>query len=145
MKIETAFKNMERIPKKYTCDGENINPEFKISDLPKKTKSLVLIMDDPDSPTGTWDHWILFNIDPMVRKIEENNVPNGAEQGVNTWGQNKYGGPCPGIGRHRYFFKFYALDKKLDLDRTANKIKVESAMKKHIIASSKLIGIYSRE
>ena len=146
MKITSpAFKNNSLIPAKYTCDGEDINPELDISDLPKNVKSLVLIMDDPDSPSGTWVHWILFNIGSEINKIRENSVPNGSIQGSNSWRKNEYGGPCPGSGTHRYMFKLYALDRILDLNGDIDKDELERAMKKHVLNQTRLIGLYSRE
>ena len=146
MKITSpAFKNNSLIPAKYTCDGEDINPELDISDLPDGVKSLVLIIDDPDSPSGTWVHWILLNINSEINKIREDSVPNGAIQGMNSWRKREYGGPCPGSGTHRYMFKLYALDKILDLDGDADKNIVERAMKKHVLAQTQLIGLYLRE
>ena len=116
--ISSVFSNNETIPKKYTCDGDDINPELAIKGVPEEAKSLVLIMDDPDAPVGTWDHWIVFNI-PVTAKIEENSIPG--TEGVNSFRRQSYGGPCPPSGTHRYFFKFYALDTELDLGSNAKK------------------------
>ncbi len=138
-----AFENEADIPDKYTCMGEDINPPFDISGIPENTRSLVLIIDDPDAPTGTWDHWIVFNIRPVF-KIEENSVPEGAVQGVNDFGRNSYGGPCPPQGTHRYMFKLYALGITLNLDSSAKKIDVETAMKGHLLAETKLVGLYTK-
>ena len=136
-----VFKNNELIPVKYTCDGEDVNPPLVIQGLPKETGSLVLIVDDPDAPMGTWDHWIVFNIRPTNR-IEENTIP-GIE-GVNTWERHSYGGPCPPSGTHRYFFKVYALDSLLTLNSSVNKKDVEKAMQGHLLAKGELVGLYSR-
>jgi len=145
MKISSPeFQNNGFIPKKFTCQGENINPELVFSDVPKNANSLVLIMDDPDAPMGTWDHWILFSIPADVKEIIEDSVPMNAVQGLNSWPKNEYGGPCPPSGTHRYFFKLYALDKMLDLDESADKSVVESAMEGHIIAKAELIGLYRK-
>ncbi len=145
MKITSpAFKNNSQIPAKYSCDGRNINPEFDISDLPKGVKSLVLIIDDPDSLSETWVHWILFNIDPKTNKIRENSIPNKAVQGLNSWRKNEYNGPCPKSGTHKYMFKLYALNKILDLNQGAYKGDVEKAMKGCILAKAQMIGLYSR-
>lgn len=146
MKIESsAFKNNEYIPSKYTCDGENINPPLKISGIPQNTQSLVLIVDDPDSPTGTWVHWTVFNIDPKIQEISENSVPEGAVEGITDFGSIGYGGPCPHSGTHRYFFKLYALDAKLDLLAGSSKKEIEKAMEGHILDKAELIGLYSRK
>jgi len=138
-----VFENNGKIPGKYTCQGDDINPRLDISGVPSDAKSLVLIMDDPDAPAGVWDHWILFNM-PVVSKIEENSVPSGAVQGKNSWGKNEYGGPCPPSGEHRYVFKLYALDITLDLDFSADKKDVEKAIEEHILAQTKLVGLYSK-
>jgi Raf kinase inhibitor-like YbhB/YbcL family protein len=145
MKIESsAFKHNERIPPLYTCDGKNINPPLVFSDVPPKARSLALINDDPDAPVGTWDHWLLWNMAPDVSGITENSVPSGSIEGVQSWGRTGYGGPCPPAGTHRYFFKLYALDTMLTLDKRGNKSALLSAMQGHIIAQAELIGLYSR-
>ncbi len=145
MKItSSAFENNQQIPLKYTCDGQDINPPLEISEVPKETKSLVLIVDDPDAPMGTWVHWLVWNIDPSIAKIEENSMPQGAVQGQNSFGKAPYGGPCPPSGTHRYFFKVYALDIKLELDSSADKNALESAMEGHILDKAELIGLYQR-
>jgi Raf kinase inhibitor-like YbhB/YbcL family protein len=136
-----AFENNKLIPPKYTCDGNNVNPPLTIENVPDETKSLVLIVDDPDCPTGTWDHWIVWNITP-TSKIEENTVPG--TEGINTARKHSYGGPCPPWGTHRYFFKVYALDAKLNLNSNSNKKDVEKAMQGHILAKGELIGLYRR-
>ena len=136
-----AFENNKSIPSRYTCDGDDVNPPLTIEGIPEETKSLVLIVDDPDAPMGTWDHWIVWNI-PPTSKIEENSVP-GVE-GLNDFGKHSYGGPCPPSGTHRYFFKICALDTKLNLDSNSRKKDVEKAMKGHILASGELVGLYSR-
>ena len=138
-----AFEHNNRIPDIYTCTGKDINPPLKIQNIPQNTKSLILIMDDPDAPGQTWDHWILFNI-PVIDTIEENSVPDGSTQGRNSWGRNNYGGPCPPSGTHRYFFKLYALDTSLDLDAGATKHDLESRMDSHVIEKTELIGLFSK-
>lgn len=137
-----AFKNNAPIPKKYTCDGDDINPPLKLEGLPDEAKSIVLIVDDPDAPMGTWDHWIVWNIPPMG-EIAENVVP-GIE-GMNDFQRQSYGGPCPPSGTHRYFFKVYALKEKLDLDTNSRKSNVEKAMEGKILAKGELIGLYNRD
>lgn len=136
-----AFENKGLISSKYTCDGDDVNPPLKIEGIPENTESLVLIVDDPDAPIGTWDHWIVWNIAP-TEKIEEDSVP-GVE-GLNDFRRNSYGGPCPPSGKHRYFFKVYALDTKLDLKPKSRKKDVERAMKGHTIAQGEIIGLYRR-
>lgn len=146
MDIKSVFANNQRIPEKYTCDGKNINPPIELIEIPQNAESLVLIVDDPDAPGGTWDHWVLFNISPRIKKIEENSAPKGAIQALNSWSKNNYGGPCPpkDSGKHRYFFKLYALNKILDLDENAKKSDVEAEMEGSVINVAELIGFYSR-
>jgi len=136
-----VFQNRGIIPAKYTCDGVNVNPPLSIEDIPEGTRSLVLIVDDPDAPMETWDHWIVWNI-PPVEKIEENSVP-GIE-GLNDFNKHSYGGPSPPSGTHRYFFKVYALDTKLDLNRNSRKEDVERAIEGHILAKGEIVGLYRR-
>lgn len=139
-----AFKESGDIPDKYACNGENVNPEIKIEGIPAEAKSLVLIVDDPDAPAGDWVHWVVFNI-PVAGsalKIEENSAPG--EEGMNDFKKTNYGGPCPPPGNaHRYFFKVYALDTKLNLS-FATKQDVELAMKNHILAKGWLMGKFKR-
>jgi Raf kinase inhibitor-like YbhB/YbcL family protein len=136
-----AFGNNETIPSKYTCDGEDINPPLGIENMPEGTQSLVLIMDDPDAPMGTWDHWVVWNI-PPAGEIAEDSIPG--TEGMNSFNRTSYGGPCPPSGTHRYFFKLYALDTKLDLDSSVRKKDVINAMQGHILAEGKIVGLYSR-
>jgi len=142
MEISSIFKNNENIPSKYTCDGSNISPELTVTNIPENTASLVLIMDDPDAPGQTWDHWIVFNM-PVTNKIEEGVSPQGIK-GTNSWNKLGYGGPCPPSGTHRYFFKLFALDTNLNLEEGATKQEIETAMQPHIIEKAELIGLYSR-
>jgi Raf kinase inhibitor-like YbhB/YbcL family protein len=137
-----AFENNKRIPAKYTCDGDEVNPPLTIEGAPEETKSLVLIIDDPDASIGTWNHWLVWNILPTTRKIEENTVLG--TQGVNTAGKRAYGGPCPPSGTHRYFFKVYALDATLNSNPNSRKEDVEKAMEGHILAKGELLGLYRR-
>ncbi len=147
-----AFKNGSSMPSIYTCDGENISPELKISNIPPKTKSLVLIMDDPDAPVGTWVHWVVYNIPANIKILKQNIdkkpvLENGITQGKNSWGEIGYGGPCPPkiTGTHRYFFKLYAIDKKLNLPPGATKKEVLKAIEGHIIAKTTLMGRYTQK
>lgn len=135
------FEHNQMIPKKYTCQGEDINPPLEISGIPQETVTLVLINDDPDAPGGTWDHWIIWNIMPS-QAIEEDSIPG--MQGKNSWGRNDYGGPCPPSGTHRYFFKLYAIDSELDLQEGATKGQLEAAIDGHILKQSELIGLYKK-
>ena len=139
MKVKSVFNNNERIPEKYTCDSDNVNPPLEIISS-NNAKSFVLIVDDPDAPSGTWVHWVVFNI--KTKNIYENSVPG--IQGKNDFGKSDYGGPCPPSVTHRYFFKVYALDNELNLKEGSNKSDVEKAMKGHIIDKTELIGKYSK-
>jgi Raf kinase inhibitor-like YbhB/YbcL family protein len=139
-----AFKHNDSIPSKYTCDGEDVNPPLVIENAPLNTKSLALIVDDPDAPAGNWVHWVVWNIDATTDEIRENTVPSGALQGINDFRKHDYGGPCPPSGTHRYFFKLYALDMMLSLGPKANKAELERAMKGHVVAQGELIGLYRR-
>lgn len=140
----TVFENNKRIPSKYTCDGENINPPLTFSQVPKEAQSLVLIVDDPDAPSKTWAHWVLYNIPSSTLQVLENQTPEGAVEGTTDFGEKRYGGPCPPSGTHRYFFKLYALDTTLDLEGGATKEQVEERMKDHVIDQVQLIGLYER-
>lgn len=137
-----AFKDQESIPSKYTCEGENINPELRIGALPEGTESLVLIMDDPDAPMGTFVHWVMWNITPS-EVIKENSSPG--KEGNNGAGKKGYTGPCPPSGEHRYYFKVYALDATLIIDGTPGKAEVEEAMEGHVLASGQLMGKYRKK
>ena len=147
MKITSNdFENGKLIPSKYTCDGSDISPSISWDGTPANTKSFVLIVDDPDAPHGTWDHWILFNIPSSVHQLPENisTLPEGTREGKNSWDKTGYGGPCPPSGVHRYFFKLYALDNVLTLKNGATKTEIMDAMKNHVIAESNLLGKYER-
>jgi Raf kinase inhibitor-like YbhB/YbcL family protein len=142
------------IPSKYTCEGKDISPPLAWAGVPKTARSLVLIVDDPDAPDPkapkmTWVHWVLFNIPPDVSGLPEGTtsakLPSGAGEGLNDWKQTGYRGPCPPIGRHRYFYKLYALDTVLEGLSTPTKAKVEAAMKGHIIAQTELMGTYQKK
>ena len=136
------FKNNGTIPDKYTCDGDDINPPLEIEGLPDNTRSLVLIVDDPNSVIGTFVHWIVWNIHPEEKIVEES-VP-GVE-GLNDFGRHSYGGPCPPSGTHRYFFRVYALDIKLNLEKNSRRVDVERAMVGHVLAKGEIVGLYSRK
>lgn len=140
-----AFNHQENIPSKYTCDAEDINPPFVFSDVPAEAKSLALIHDDPEATAGTWVHWTMWNIAPDTREIKENIVPVGAVQGITSFGDYKYGGPCPPSGTHHYRFKVYALDTMLDLPASADAQTLEASMQGHILARAELVGLYKRK
>jgi Raf kinase inhibitor-like YbhB/YbcL family protein len=136
----TAFAENDLIPAKYTCDGENISPPLDVEHIPAEAKCLVLIVDDPDAPSKTWVHWIIWNM-PVTHHIKENEV-HGVE-GINDFRQYHYGGPCPPAGTHRYFFKVYALSNLLDLPGSADKMQLEKAMSEYIVGFGEMIGLYS--
>ncbi|MDQ3047726.1 MAG: YbhB/YbcL family Raf kinase inhibitor-like protein [Bacteroidota bacterium] len=136
-----AFVHEGMIPAEYTCEGKNINPEIHINEIPPETKSLVLIMEDPDSKKGVIDHWIMWNI-PVQNIISKNS--SAGNLGMNSSGQLNYKGPCPPEGTHRYFFKVYALDDMLDVKDGAKKETVEAAMNDKIVASGELVGVYKK-
>ena len=138
-----AFSDGGNIPSKYTCDGENISPPLEISDVPSGTQSLTLVMDDPDAPIGTFDHWLIWNIPADTKTIAEGCEPSGVG-GITGFGKIGYGGPCPPSGVHGYKFKLYALSKKLDLKGGFGKKALESAMKGNIIEEVVLTGKYKR-
>jgi Raf kinase inhibitor-like YbhB/YbcL family protein len=140
----SAFSEGETIPKKFTCDGDNVSPPLSWSDLPEGTMSLALIMDDQDAPAGTWVHWVLYNIPADQNGLIEG-VRGAGIEGKNTSGKQSYGGPCPPRGpAHRYFFKIYALDTILDLEPGATKGDLERAMQGHSLAEGQLMGKHQR-
>jgi Raf kinase inhibitor-like YbhB/YbcL family protein len=148
-----SFRHNEMIPARYTCDGQDISPPLQWSGIPTEAKSLVLIVDDPDAPDPaapkmTWVHWVLYNIPVDTPGLEENissaSLPEGTKEGINDWGRKGYGGPCPPIGRHRYFFKIYALDTVLTDLQQPTKKQVEEAIAGHILAKAELVGMYQR-
>jgi Raf kinase inhibitor-like YbhB/YbcL family protein len=137
------------IPGQNTCDGTDVSPDLAWTGIPEGTRSLALICDDPDAPMGTWVHWVLFNIPPdetglPAEVAPEASLSNGAIHGTNDFSRLGYGGPCPPGGTHRYYFKLYALDTKLNLDSGATKAQLEDAMESHILAEGQLMGKYSR-
>ncbi|MFP4473440.1 MAG: YbhB/YbcL family Raf kinase inhibitor-like protein [Candidatus Omnitrophota bacterium] len=140
--ISPAFEHQGTIPARYTCDGEDVHPPLEFKDIPGDAQSLVLIVDDPDAPGKTWVHWIVYDL-PVIDGIAED-VPPPGKQGGNDFGRADYGGPCPPSGKHRYFFKLYALDAGLNLDEGRSKTDIESVMQDHILAQAELIGTYSR-
>jgi hypothetical protein len=143
MRIASEFDHEAMIPSKYTCDGEDVSPELEFSDIPQETESLAIVMDDPDCPSGTFDHWVVWNIPPETEMIMEGKEPEGT-QGSTGFGRRGYGGPCPPSGTHRYFFKLYALDSMLDLEEGSSKDELERAIEGHIIEKAVLMGRYSR-
>ena len=145
-----AFRQGEMIPRRYTCDEENISPRLQWSQPPSGTMSFALIADDPDAPRGTFVHWVIFNIPADSRSLDEAvpvaaELPDGSRQGFNSAGDNGYIGPCPPSGTHRYFFRLYALDTVLDLPAEAGKEELLAAMEGHILAQAELMGRYSRQ
>jgi Raf kinase inhibitor-like YbhB/YbcL family protein len=147
----TAFSHGGEIPSRYTCEGDDLSPPLAWSGAPANTKSLVLIVDDPDAPDPaapkmTWVHWVLYNVPASASSIADGAkaLPAGTLQGLNDWKRTGYGGPCPPIGRHRYFHKLYALDSVLPNLGQVPKGKLEAAMKPHVIAQAELVGTYQK-
>ena len=140
-----AFQAGGDIPAKFTCNGTNVSPELQISAIPNDTKSLVLIVDDPDAPRGLFTHWIVWNIDPKTTRVAENSAPAGGVQGTNDFGKRNYGGPCPPSGTHRYFFKIFALDTKLELKPSAPRTELDAAIRGHVLAQGELMARYSHK
>jgi Raf kinase inhibitor-like YbhB/YbcL family protein len=152
MKLTSAvFNHGGEIPTRFTCEGEDLAPPLSWSDIPPEAKSLALIVDDPDAPDPaapkmTWVHWVLYNIPPVAASLGEgaDRLPAGTQEGLNDWDRTSYGGPCPPVGRHRYFHKLYALDTVLPDMGQASKATLEQAMKPHIIARAELVGTYQK-
>ena len=139
----TAFEHEGDVPVRHTCDGEDISPPLTIEDLPAETVSLVLVMDDPDAPMGTWDHWVAYDIEPLTQ------IPEGVEElgtpGLNSWGHTGYRGPCPPGGTHRYIFTVYALDATIGWEPEADRTSVVGAIHDNVLAEASLMGFYSRD
>ena len=149
----TAFAGHQSIPKLYTCEGKDVSPPLAWSGVPSKARSLALIVDDPDAPdpaapSTTWVHWVLYDIPVTVSGLSEgitsSALPKGTREGRNDWDRTGYGGPCPPVGRHRYFHKLYALDTVLPDLQEPDKAALEKAMKGHIIAETQLVGTYQK-
>jgi len=145
-----AFGDEQRIPKKYTCDGEDVSPSLSWSGVPKGTQSFALICDDPDAPMGMWTHWVMWGIPAEVDSLPEDvrvesRLPSGARNGENSWHRLGYGGPCPPPGNpHRYFFKLYALNAQIEPSGTPDKTALEKAMEGHVLDVAQIIGRYGR-
>lgn len=148
-----SFENQGDIPKKHTCDGQDISPALAWTDAPQGTKSFALIVDDPDAPDPanprmTWVHWVLYNIPAaagsLAEGVKEKDLPKGTLQGLNDWKKTGFGGPCPPIGKHRYFHKLYALDIVLPDLKQPTKAKFEKAMEGHVLSKTELVGLYQR-
>ena len=151
--MSSAFENGAEIPARYTCSGDDVSVPLNWGGVPEGARSLVLIVDDPDAPDPNapqmvWVHWVLYNIPPdtssLVEHITSATLPPGASEGINDWQRTGYGGPCPPIGRHRYFHKLYALDTVLEALNEPTRADVEAAMQGHIIAQAELIGTFRK-
>lgn len=147
-----AFSHGGEIPTEYTCEGPDVSPELRWSGAPSGTKSFALIVDDPDAPDPaapkmTWVHWVLYNLPADCSELPKGvrQLPTGTREGLNDWKRTGYGGPCPPIGRHRYFFKLYALDTVLPDLQTPTKADLEKAMEGHILARADLMGTYQKK
>jgi Raf kinase inhibitor-like YbhB/YbcL family protein len=142
MKLSSpVFDHKGKIPPKYTCEGENSSPPLVIEDLPEGTKSLALVVEDPDAPKRTFVHWVIYDL-PVTDRIEENTARG--VQGRNDMGLTRYGGPCPPSGTHRYFFKLYALDTELNFASGVEKYELDGSIKGHILAKAELVGLYRK-
>ncbi|MCD6291234.1 MAG: YbhB/YbcL family Raf kinase inhibitor-like protein [Anaerolineae bacterium] len=144
-----AFTPGHSIPRKYTCQGDDVSPPLQWDTPPQGTQSLALIMDDPDAPGKTWVHWVLFDIPGSARSLPEAipstpELPDGSQHGRNSWGRLGYGGPCPPSGTHRYFFRLYALDTRLNLSPGVTEKQLRQAMQGHILAQAELMGTYHK-
>jgi Raf kinase inhibitor-like YbhB/YbcL family protein len=145
---------MQEIPAKYTCEGADVSPPLSWSGVPEGTRSLALIVDDPDAPDPkapmrVWVHWVLYNLPPLATELREDaspgDLPEGTSVGKNDWGRSEYGGPCPPVGRHRYFHKLYALDTELPDRGPLNKAQLADAMKGHVLGEAGLVGTYEKK
>ena len=141
--MSSAFTEGGAIPDKYSCKGENVSPPFTIEGVPEKAQTLALIMDDPDAPVGTFDHWLVWNVPAATTEWPEHSLPVGVVQGNNGRGEASYTGPCPPSGTHHYHFKLYALDAPLDLKAGAGKAELEQAMQGHTVDQTELIGTFA--
>jgi Raf kinase inhibitor-like YbhB/YbcL family protein len=146
----TSFAESSKIPGKFTCEAEDLSPELSWSGTPSNTASFALLADDPDAPSGTWTHWVLFDLPANSTNLPEGlekkeSLPNGARQGRNDFGKTGYNGPCPPPGKpHRYYFKLYALDRQLELKGGATRGEVEKALQGHVLATAQWMGRYQR-
>jgi Raf kinase inhibitor-like YbhB/YbcL family protein len=154
MKIEitsSAFTEGNPIPIEYTCDGSDVSPDLKWGTLPPETRSLALVCDDPDAPSGTFVHWVMYAIPPTENQLQKGvpkipTLPNGTKQGTNGFGRIGYGGPCPPRGApHHYFFRIYALDTRIDQPGGMSRAQLDQAMKGHIVAEGHVMGTYQRK
>ncbi len=140
----TAFGNAQPIPPRYTCDGEDLSPALRWTDVPEAARSLALVVDDPDAPSGIFTHWVAWGLDPGAGELGEGEA--APSEGQTDFGAVGYGGPCPppGHGRHRYVFRLYALDSELDLESGAGKADLERAIEGHVLTTAELVGTYER-
>jgi Raf kinase inhibitor-like YbhB/YbcL family protein len=142
----SAFEPGAEIPSKYTCEGADLAPALSWSGAPAAGKSFALVMDDPDAPRGTWVHWVVVDLPPGATSLPEGGaLPQGARSGTNSWNRTGYGGPCPPSGRHRYFFKLYALDNRLTLPANSDRKAVLAVMQGHVLAEAQLVGTYQKQ
>ena len=145
----SAFEAGQSIPVKYSCHGQDVSPPLSWGDPPSGTRSLALVVEDPDAPVGNWVHWVIFNLPHQSRSLPEAvtsaaGLPQGAVDGSNSWGRTGYGGPCPPSGTHRYFFTLYALDQQLDLAAGSGKEQLLKAMEGHVLGQAELMGTFSK-
>jgi Raf kinase inhibitor-like YbhB/YbcL family protein len=139
------FKAFDEIPSRFTCDGEGMSPTLRIADVPEGALSLVLVLEDPDAPSETFVHWVVFDIDPATTEIQQGEAPEESIEGVNSAGKRAYAPPCPPSGTHRYFFKLYALDTAVDLPEFITADQLLHRVKRHVITETELVGLYGRK
>jgi Raf kinase inhibitor-like YbhB/YbcL family protein len=139
-----AFPDGGAIPRRYTCDGDDVSPPLSWREAPPGTASFALVVDDPDAPAGTWVHWVLFDVPASVSAIQEGALPPGAREGKNSWGRSGYGGPCPPSGTHRYFFRLYAVDRALGLAAGITAAELARTLDGHVLAEAVWMGRYAR-
>ncbi len=139
-----AYGEGEMIPARFTADGKDLHPPYRMNGVPEEARSLALLMEDPDAPAGTWVHWVVWNLPPDLRELPEGSLPSGAVEGLNSWGRKGYGGPSPPGGTHRYILELYALDTRLELPPSTTAAGLRKAVAGHVLARGRLMGRYRR-
>lgn len=145
LNLSANFDPNDPIPQEYTCEGKDTSPLLNLSAIPNGTQSLVLILEDPDAPSGIWTHWVLYNIPATTKQLTSSALPKGTIPGKNSWGKMEYRGPCPPDGEHRYIFTVYALNTSLNLPAGADAVAVQQAIKHHVLEQAQLMGKYKKQ